>query len=231
MYIPIEHEKIPLVIIDNFLPRDYIIKLYEDFIKLKPFFGIPHWSSYDGGGGAYSPDEPLSPLCTGQDLWLPFDKNQQEKNANLGFYISNLQKYLFHQGILDFLTYSKSEELNAYSKFSYTYKYHIINYGDGGYYNWHKDLRVNGMTWDGIEANNKANAFTLLLLNPFDLNALETVSNNSTILSASNSLFSEFNKVFPFSLLILIFEILSFNLEYVFANISALSSINFSNSL
>ena len=50
MYIPVEHEHIPLVVIDNFLPRDYVTKLYEDFIKLKPHFGVPHWSGgYNDG--------------------------------------------------------------------------------------------------------------------------------------------------------------------------------------
>ena len=101
MYIPIEHENIPLVVIDNFLPRDYISKLYEDFIKLKPHFGIPHWGgSYNGN--AYNSDEPLSPLCTGQDIWIPFNKENDEKNKDLGHYISNLYKYIFHQGVFEY---------------------------------------------------------------------------------------------------------------------------------
>jgi hypothetical protein len=162
MYIPVEHEHIPLVVIDNFLPRDYVTKLYEDFIKLKPHFGVPHWSGGYNDGAAYNPDEPLSPLCTGQDVWLPFNNDQAEKNKDLGYYVSNLSKYIFHQGILDFLTHAKNEELTAYAKYRYLYKYHIINYGDGGYYNWHRDLSVSGMTWDGLEVN-KQNAFTFAL--------------------------------------------------------------------
>jgi hypothetical protein len=158
MYIPIEHEKIPLVTVENFLPRDYIVKLMEDFINLKPYFGIPMWTH----GHAYNSDDPLSPLCTGQDIWLPFEKENQEKNKYLGKYITNLNQYIFHQGILNFLTNCKHEELTAYAKFRYHYKYHVVNYGDGAYYNWHCDRDVAGMTWDGVEVN-KANAFTFAL--------------------------------------------------------------------
>ena len=163
MYIPVEHEHIPLVVIDNFLPRDYVTRLYEDFIKLKPHFGIPVWhGGHNDVNFAYNPDEPLSPRCTGQDIWLPFDKDQSEKNKDVGYYVSNLNKYIFHQGILDFLAHAKSEELTSYAKFGYLYKYHIINYGDGGYYNWHRDLLVSGMTWSDVEVN-KQNAFTFAL--------------------------------------------------------------------
>lgn len=171
MYIPYEHEKIPLVVINNFLPRDYISKLYTDFLSLKNHFGIPHWSSNYNDQLAYNADEPLSPLCTGQDLWLPFERNDV-RNNEIGFYLRNLNKYLFHQGILDFMTNCKNQELNNYSKFRYDYKYHIINYGDGGYYNWHKDITVNGFTWEGNEVN-KQNAFTFALTLVKDTNLLK----------------------------------------------------------
>lgn len=189
MYIPVEHDTIPLVVIDNFLPRDFITKLFEDFIKLKPHFGIPHWSGYDGGNLAYNADEPISPLCTGQDVWLPFDRNEQEKNKDLGFYISNLHKYLFHQGILDFMSNAKNQELNAYSKFRYYYKYHIINYGNGGYYNWHRDLNVNGITWDGVEVN-KTNAFTFAL----------TLVKDTSVMTGGDQLFMYKNHTFKLPL-------------------------------
>lgn len=187
MYIPIEHEKIPLVVIDNILPRDYVKKLYDDFNKLKPHFGIPHWSGNYNDGPAYNPDEPLSPLCTGQDVWLPFD--EQEKNKDLGFFISNLSKYIFHQGILDFLTNCKNDELTAYSKFRYNYKYHIINYGDGGYYNWHRDLHVNGITWDGVNVH-KQNAFTFAL----------TLVKDTSIMTGGDQLFMYKNNTFKLPL-------------------------------
>ena len=95
MYIPVEHEHIPLVVIDNFLPRDYVTRLYEDFIKLKPHFGIPHWSGGYNNGPSYNPNDPVNPLCTGHDVWLPFDKDKVEKNKDLGFYLSNLNKYIY----------------------------------------------------------------------------------------------------------------------------------------
>lgn len=171
MYIPFEHEKIPLVTINNFLPRDYVKKLYEDFIRLKSHFGIPHWSSDYSDQLAYNADEPLSPLCTGQDLWLPFEPNDS-RNNEIGIYLKNLSKYLFHQGILHFMTNCKSQELNSYSKFRYDYKYHIINYGDGGYYNWHKDISVNGFTWEGNTVS-KQNAFTFALTLVKDVNLLK----------------------------------------------------------
>lgn len=187
MYIPIEHEKIPLVVIDNILPRDYITRLFDDFNKLKHHFGVPQWSDSYGISTAYNADEPLSPKCTGQDVWLPFEDS--EKNKDLGYYVSNLSKYIFHQGILDFLTNCKNDELTAYSKYRYTYKYHIINYGDGGYYNWHRDLSVNGITWDGMNVN-KQNAFTFAL----------TLVKDPSIMKGGDQLFMFKNNTFKLPL-------------------------------
>jgi Rps23 Pro-64 3,4-dihydroxylase Tpa1-like proline 4-hydroxylase len=168
MYIPIEHEKIPIVTVENFLPRDYINKLMTDFINLKEHFGIPMWTH----GKAYHSDEPLSPLCTGQDLWLPFEKEHSENNKFVGKYVKGLNEYIFHQGILNFLTNCRHEELTAYSKFRYHYKYHIVNYGDASYYNWHRDLDLDGMTWDNVEVHKK-NAFTFALTLVKDVNLIK----------------------------------------------------------
>lgn len=163
MFIPTEHDKIPLVIIDNFLPTDYINSLYVDFEKLKDSFNISHWTNGIGEEvkPTHSADDPLNPLCLGEDVWLPFGATEDD-NKNIGNCLKNLSQYLFHQGILEFLKNSKHYELKSYAEFFYDFKYHIVNYKNGGYYNWHTDGVVRGPTFAGNVVE-KRNVFTFAL--------------------------------------------------------------------
>lgn len=134
MFYPKEVEDLPIIIIDNFLPKNYLEKLFNDILKLKKHFNNSKFVDNE----SYSQKE----HCNGDDIWLPFPPNQSEKNADVGESIFELQNYFFHEGVIDFIDNCKNSELNCYSRFPYNFAFHIINYGDGGYYNWHLDHKV-----------------------------------------------------------------------------------------
>ena len=129
MYIPVELEEVPVVVIDNFLPKDYIESLYSDIEDLKPFFGKSKWTT--GVGTPDETQEKISHNCTGEDLWLPFEIEEDDKNEHIGDSIINLYQYFYHTGIREFLRHCKSPELNCYSKYNYNCLYHLINYKNG----------------------------------------------------------------------------------------------------
>lgn len=67
MYIPVEYDKVPLVVIENFLPNDFLKELINDIVKLKHHFGIPHWASpnslvNDNVNIITDANKPISPL-------------------------------------------------------------------------------------------------------------------------------------------------------------------------
>ena len=71
MFIPIENKDIPIVVIDNFLPESYLNEVFSNIIDLKDFFSKSHWTSGIG--------EDINPNCTGEDLWLPFSQEEDER--------------------------------------------------------------------------------------------------------------------------------------------------------
>jgi len=189
MYIPVEYDKVPLVVIENFLPNDFLKELINDIVKLKHHFGIPHWASpnslvNDNVNMITDANKPISPLCIGEDIWLPFTDDKIQCDVEIGKYILNLQKYLFHQGILEFMSNCKSEQLNLYSIFRQHYRYHIINYGNGGYYNWHKDTQLSGRTFENIYVDKKT-TFTFAL----------TICKNIDLISGGDQIFMYKNNI------------------------------------
>jgi Rps23 Pro-64 3,4-dihydroxylase Tpa1-like proline 4-hydroxylase len=145
MFIPIEKEELPLIIVDNFLPSKYLDEMFSQIVSLKTHFSKSNWTSglQEGHG----------PNCTGSDIWLPFSEEEDDKNNLVGQELADLWKFLFHEGLTDFLDNSNHIEFRKYSRKKHNFVYHIINYGDGGYYNWHLDSKVNGRTWWGINVN------------------------------------------------------------------------------
>lgn len=178
MFIPKEHPDIPLIIVDNFLPTQYCKNLMEDIKKLKPLYSTSHWVE--------GPQTGLNQNCTGEDLWLPFGEEEDIKNEQIGESIANLWNYLFHFGLLDFIDNSKHPELNLYSKFKYNFAYHIINYPNSGYYNWHKDSILEGMTWRGYDVC-KDTTYTF---------ALTLIDDESNIVSGGRQLFMKDGNIF-----------------------------------
>ncbi len=154
MFIPIEKEEIPLIVIDDFLPQRYIDTIFSQIVELKPHFSKSNWSS--------GVQDEHGPNCSGEDLWLPFSKEQDDKNNEIGQDLANLWKFLFHEGLNNFLDNCNHTEFRDYSTVKYNFAYHIINYGNGGYYNWHLDSKITGGTWYGIEVNNRT-LFTFAL--------------------------------------------------------------------
>lgn len=134
MYISQEIEQVPIVVVDNFLPTNYLNSLTKDIFKLKPHFRTSKWYNDDDSHDKHN--------CNGDDVWIPFHSSEGEKNSDIGASIADLQNFLFQEGIIDFLKNCKSPYLNNYSRFDYNYAYHVINYANGGYYNWHLDHKV-----------------------------------------------------------------------------------------
>lgn len=176
MFIPKEHSDIPLIIVDNFLPTKYCRSLIEDVKKLKPFYGPSHWT--DGLQSDHN--------CTGEDVWLPFAEVEDEKNEHIGESIVNLWNYFFHSGLTNFIDNSKHPELNIYSNFKYNFAYHIINYPESSYYNWHKDSILEGMTWRGYDVC-KDTTYTF---------ALTLIDDESNIISGGTQLFMKDGNIF-----------------------------------
>lgn len=163
MFIPKELEEVPVVVIDNFLPKNYIDNLYKDIERLKPHFKPSIWSYGEEQEGKVQTGTKSN--CTGEDLWLPFSAFENDKNDEMGDAIIYLFHFFYNAGVTDFLRHCKSPDLNCYPKFNYNCAYHLINYKNGGYYNWHLDSEVNGMTWGGFEVEKKTTfTFALTLL-------------------------------------------------------------------
>jgi len=179
MFIPVENQDIPLVVIDDFLPSHYLQSLFSDIKRLKPYFGKSHWTS------GFQAD--TNPNCTGEDLWLPFSAKEDDKNGQIGEPLAGLFKYFLHEGVINFLSNCKHSDLNSFNRFQYNFLYHIINYGNGGYYNWHLDSKVEGMSWHGFEVNKKT-TYTFAL----------TLIQDETLISGGNQLFMKDGKVVKF---------------------------------
>jgi hypothetical protein len=193
MFVPVFHEDPPLLVIDDFLPSGYLQKLFADVAALRPHFGIPEWSDEDSQRAlAYQEDDRISSLCTGEDLWLPNGDDlgvstrtkANPENILIGRHLRQLQEFLFHQGVLCFLEASSHSVLNTL-KDPWAYKIHIINYGNGGYYNWHCDRKLNGRTFDGVPRNEAAVEFTFAL----------TIANELSQLKGGDQLFMYDSKV------------------------------------
>lgn len=180
MFIPREIDEVPVVVIDNFLPKLYLESLFSDIENLKPFFGPSHWTS----GKTDEIKDGINPSCTGEDLWLPFGPNEDDKNEYIGDSIINLYQYTYHTGVTEFLRHCKSPDLNCYPKFNYNCLYHLINYKDGGFYNWHKDEGVSGMSWLGYEVDKKT-TFTFAL----------TLLKDESLISGGEQLFMKDGKI------------------------------------
>jgi hypothetical protein len=176
MFIPIENKDIPIVVIDNFLPESYLNEVFSNIIDLKDFFSKSHWTS--------GVQENINPNCTGEDLWLPFSELEDEKNSKIGTPLAGIFKYFLHEGLTDFLSNCKDPDLSCWGKHQYNFLYHIINYKNGGYYNWHLDSKVEGMSWSGYEVSKKT-TFTFAL----------TLIKDESLLSGGNQLFMKEGKI------------------------------------
>ena len=146
----------PLVMVDNFLPRDYMAGLFQDIVNLKHKFGPPKWNILKEGYASFDPENPINPKCRGTDLWLP------DADIPIGPFISSYTDYILHEGLCYFLRNCQNPMFHVWDISDYTMRMHIINYGDGGYYNWHRDLYVSGLTVDNYYANTPC-MFTMAL--------------------------------------------------------------------
>ena len=178
MFIPVEHPDIPIITIDNFLPTNFCNSLLKEVTELKPYFNKSNWTS--------GIEDELGSKCHGEDMWLPFSEEEDDKNTLLqSGSIVELWRYFFHEGLQNFFDHCKHPEFSLYSKFKYNFSYHIINYPDRGYYNWHVDSTVIGQTWFGYEVN-KPTTYTF---------ALTLIDDNENIVSGGHQLFMKSGKI------------------------------------
>lgn len=150
MFLLHEETDPPIIWAENFLPRMIVDSLFQDIYNIKQYFGNPVWRFGDGVSrdqDVYTdPDLTKSQqnhLCWGSDIWLP------DPNISTGYTLGNLQKFFFHQGILQFMSQCKSREFQLGARYGLTGRNHIISYGNGGYYNWHSDDGVYGLALNG----------------------------------------------------------------------------------
>jgi hypothetical protein len=148
------HEEIdpPIIWSENFLPRAVVKSIFDDMNNIKQYFGTPVWKFGDGATKANNTTTDfettknnLNHLCWGSDVWLP------DPNIPAGYALSNLDKFFFHQGILQFMRTCKNREFQLGGRYGLTGRTHIISYGNGGYYNWHTDDGVYGTSIFGKE--------------------------------------------------------------------------------
>lgn len=150
MFLLHEETDPPLIWSENFLPRSVVKSIFDDMNNIKQYFGTPVWKFGDGATKASSTTTDyeitknnLNHLCWGSDVWLP------DENIPAGYALSNLDKFFFHQGILQFMKTCKSREFQLGGRYGLTGRTHIISYGNGGYYNWHTDDGVYGKSIHG----------------------------------------------------------------------------------
>ena len=150
MYLLKEEEELPIITSENFLPRQLVEDCFNDMYDAKQYFGVPSWrfgDNYDGDQDMASNDvsnpDSNKHLCWGSDLWIP------DANIPVGPFLGNLERWFHHQGITRFMSECRSRELQLGGRMPLTGRTHIISYGDGGYYNWHADDFVAGLSIHG----------------------------------------------------------------------------------
>lgn len=139
MFIIEEMDDIPVIRINNFLDTELIERLYQMLETYKPHFGVPNWTS--NSGDRINESIKKKSLCSGKDIWFPsliqlLDIGQVTVPEITYELIEN---YFLHQGILEFTSRSKWPVFRLIPHQAPDGRLHIITYGDGDYYNWHKD--------------------------------------------------------------------------------------------
>lgn len=150
MFLLKEEDDLPIITAEDFLPRRLVDNIQQEMYDIREYFGTPSWrfgdftmrdSEMTGGTDITVSDN--NHLCWGNDIWLP------DENVPSGFHLNNLDKFFYHQGIIRFMSECLSREFQLANRFPLHGRTHIISYGNGGYYNWHDDGFVAGITNTG----------------------------------------------------------------------------------
>lgn len=132
-----EEENATLVRITDFLPDFMIKEIYKIAIKFKDKFSFPSWASPTG-----EKVNNRSSLCSALDLWFPIKKGSQKKAYVPAVMYELVEKYMFHQGIIDFCSHTNQEIFRLLPNQSPNGRIHMICYGNNDFYGWHKDYAL-----------------------------------------------------------------------------------------
>lgn len=133
MFDIVEHDDLPIITAQNFLPAAVVAELFAELEGIQGAFGSPKWSEV---GEDVSSQTHAHTLCNGKDLWLP------ERGVEAPVLTEKLLQFLFHQGMLEFFSECRNNWFVVIPYMKRNGRVHVINYTDGGYYNWHRDVEV-----------------------------------------------------------------------------------------
>ena len=133
MYSIEEDPELPLIIVRNMLPQAVVEEILDEIASIQQHFGKPTWSD---AGKDVSGASHAHTLCNGLDVWLP------QSNISTPVLLRKFPEFLFHQGILEFFGGCRSDSFIPIPLMHKDGRIHVINYTNGGYYNWHKDIEL-----------------------------------------------------------------------------------------
>ncbi|SFG66242.1 2OG-Fe(II) oxygenase [Neptunomonas qingdaonensis] len=169
-----EFEDFPIILVNDFLPDNMIDNLYVVLKEYEEKFNIPNWNSKDK-----SNSKKMS-LCMGKDIWFPFIC--KEENENITHKVPSaiydfIENYLFHQGLIEFFKYSSHDIFRVIPSQGPDGRFHIVSYGNGDYYNWHKDtsLAEGALLYGSSPSRNILFTFNLTLCKSNNLSGGDTL--------------------------------------------------------
>jgi len=133
VYDIVEHSDPPLIVAQNFLPSAMVAEVLAELEALEPHFGRPRWSE---AGQEVSDAAHAHTLCNGRDIWLP------RPGVEAPVLTAKLSQFIFHQGMLEFLRECRNDWFVVIPYMRPEGRVHVINYVNGGYYNWHRDVEI-----------------------------------------------------------------------------------------
>jgi hypothetical protein len=156
-----EHDEIPLIRVKNILTQEVITKFYELISKYNEHFDVPTWST--NNNLIVNDSLKNKSLCSGKDIWFPLELSNTDdiKVCVPKLIYEIVENYLFHQGILEFAQRAKWSVFRLLPQQSADGRMHIITYGDGDYYNWHKDHSLGEGAFIYGKSPRRNNMFTM----------------------------------------------------------------------
>lgn len=149
MYTIKERTDIPLIRIENLLPDWMVDDTLDLTANLKDRFSSPGWSN--GRGGQITNRRERKSLCSAKDLWIPISQAKDSSTVDHPsmqvpwvppLLYELVERHFFQHGILDYCRNAKNSIFRLLPTQDADGRIHIISYGNGGYYNWHKDNSI-----------------------------------------------------------------------------------------
>lgn len=159
-----EFTDVPVIRATHLLPVHVLDEFRSLINSMEPEFGSPAWAS--GPGGTQIDERSKRALCAGRDLWFPYMRKDASGNSRpfvppLMYEI--LERFMLHQGVMDFCRGAENDVFRLLPNQELDGKMHIVSYGNGGYYNWHRDHTLPGGPYLYGESPPRKTMFTLSL--------------------------------------------------------------------